>query len=56
VAEAATAGFRLELAARGRGESQLEVWAVLKDESREPLGRIVVQTGRRGLLQALRRG
>jgi len=55
VAEAATSGFRLELAARGRGESQLEVWAVLKDESREPLGRIVVQTGRRGLLQALRR-
>lgn len=56
VAEAATAGFRLELAARGRGESELEVWAVLKDESREPLGRIVVQTGRRSLLQALRRG
>jgi predicted SAM-dependent methyltransferase len=56
VTEAPTAGFRLELAARGRGESQLEVWAVLKDESREPLGRIVVQTGRRGLLQALRRG
>jgi SAM-dependent methyltransferase len=55
VAEAATAGFRLELAARGRGESELEVWAVLKDESREPLGRIIVQTGRRGLLQALRR-
>jgi predicted SAM-dependent methyltransferase len=56
VAEAATAGFRLELAARGRGESRLDLWALLEDESREPLGRIVVQTGRRGLLQALRRG
>jgi hypothetical protein len=53
--EAATAGFRLELAAKGRGESQLEVFAVLKDESREPLGRIVVRTSRRGLLDVLRR-
>jgi hypothetical protein len=44
-AEAATAGFQLELKAQGSGESQLEVWAVLDDDSREPLGRIVVRTG-----------
>lgn len=54
-AEAASAGFRLELAAKGRGESRLEVFVVLKDESREPLGRIVVRTSRRGLLDVLRR-
>jgi SAM-dependent methyltransferase len=56
VAEAATAGFQLELAASGRGESHLEVFAVLKDETREPLGRIVVKSERRGFLGALRRG
>jgi SAM-dependent methyltransferase len=56
VAEAATAGFQLELAAKGKGESQLEIFAVLKDDSREPLGRIVVKAGKRGLLGALRRG
>jgi len=53
---AATSGFQLELIADGRGESQLEVFAVLKDDSREPLGRIVVKAERRGLLGALRRG
>jgi predicted SAM-dependent methyltransferase len=56
IAEAATCGFELELVAGGRGESQLEVFAVLKDDSREPLGRIVVKAERRGLLGALRRG
>jgi predicted SAM-dependent methyltransferase len=55
VAEATTAGFRLELAPQGKGESELEVWALLKDGSREPLGRVVVKTGRRGLLHSLRR-
>jgi hypothetical protein len=55
VVEAATAGFRLELMAQGGGESQLEVWAVLKDDSREPLGRILVRAPRRSLLDALRR-
>lgn len=54
-AAAASAGFRLELAAKGRGESELQVLAVLQDESREPLGRIVVRTSRRGLLDVLRR-
>jgi len=55
VAEAASAGFRLELMAEGSGGSQLEVWAVLEDESREPLGRIAVKATRRGLLDAVRR-
>jgi predicted SAM-dependent methyltransferase len=54
--EAATAGFRLDLAARGRGESRLEVRVVLKDGSREELGEVVVKAGRRGLLDAFRRG
>jgi predicted SAM-dependent methyltransferase len=53
---AATSGFALELIAGGRGKSQLEIFAVLKDDSREPLGRIVVKAERRGLLGALRRG
>ncbi len=56
LAEAATAGFQLDLAALGKGESQLEVWALLKDESREPLGHVVVKADRRGLLDAFRRG
>jgi hypothetical protein len=56
IAEAATCGFELELVAGGRGESQLEVFAVLKDDSREPLGRILVKAERRRLLGALRRG
>jgi predicted SAM-dependent methyltransferase len=53
---AATSGFQLELIAGGRGESQLELFAVLNDESREPLGRILVKAERRSLLGALRRG
>ena len=53
--EAATAGFRLDLAARGKGESRLEVRAVLKDGSREELGEVVVKAGRRSLLDAFRR-
>jgi hypothetical protein len=56
VGEAATAGFQLELAASGKGVSQLDVFAVLQGEEREPLGRIVVKSERRGLLGALRRG
>jgi SAM-dependent methyltransferase len=56
VAEAAHAGFELELMAKGRGESHLDVFAVLQDDRREPLGRIVVRTERRGLRGALRRG
>jgi predicted SAM-dependent methyltransferase len=57
VPDAGTAcGFRLELEAKGSGASQLEVWVVLADDSREPLGRISVKAGRRGLLDAIRRG
>jgi hypothetical protein len=56
LAEAATAGFRIELAAHGSGESELEVRVRLKDESRERLGLVLVRAGRRGLLDALRRG
>ena len=56
VAEAATAGFRLELRARGSGESQLEVWAVLDDKSREPLGRILVRAARGAQSDSTRRG
>ncbi|MBS1880854.1 MAG: hypothetical protein JST31_15190 [Actinobacteria bacterium] len=37
---AASCGFRLELEAAGSGESQLELFALLEDETREPLGRI----------------
>jgi len=55
LAGAARAGFALELLARGRGESELDVFAVLADERREPLGRVVVRAERRGLLGALRR-
>lgn len=54
--EAATAGFRIELAADGSGESELEVRVRLRDESRERLGRVLVRAGRRGLLDTLRRG
>jgi hypothetical protein len=56
VTAAATSGFRLELVAKGRGESRLDLFAALEDESREPLGRILVKTSRRSLLGALRRG
>jgi hypothetical protein len=48
VAGAGTCGFRLELQAQGEGESQLEVHAVLEDESRKPLGRVLVKTGAGG--------
>lgn len=48
VAGAGTSGFRLELRAHGDGESQLEVHAVLEDESRQPLGRVLVTTGAGG--------
>ena len=56
VPEAATAGFRIELAAHGSGESELEVRVRLKDESSERLGRVLVRAGRPGLLDTLRRG
>jgi hypothetical protein len=56
VPEAATAGFRIELAAQGSGESELEVRVQLQDESRERLGRVLVKAGRRSLLDTLRRG
>lgn len=55
VPEAATAGFRIELAAQGSGESELEVRVQLQDESRERLGRVLVKAGRRSLLDTLRR-
>ncbi|MGH2940279.1 MAG: hypothetical protein ACRDPE_19405 [Solirubrobacterales bacterium] len=38
---AATCGFRIELAGEGHGHSLLELFAVLEDETREPLGRIL---------------
>ncbi|HXS47675.1 MAG TPA: hypothetical protein VN756_09460 [Solirubrobacterales bacterium] len=56
LAEAATAGFRIELAAQGSGESELEVRVLLQDESRERLGRVLIKAGRRSLLDTLRRG
>jgi hypothetical protein len=56
VSEAATCGFRLDLAAQGKGKSDLEVWALLADGGRELLGRIVVKANRRRLFDALRRG
>jgi len=37
---AAGCGFRIELAGEGQGESLLELFAVLEDETHEPLGRI----------------
>jgi predicted SAM-dependent methyltransferase len=54
--EASTAGFKVSMEAQGKGESQLTVWALLKDETREALGRIVVKSARRGFLGGLRRG
>jgi predicted SAM-dependent methyltransferase len=54
--EASTAGFKLSMEAQGKGESELNVWALLEDETREPLGRIVVKSARRSLLGSLRRG
>jgi len=41
---AQTSGFRLELVANGAGESQLDLYAVLEDDSREPLGRILCRS------------
>jgi hypothetical protein len=41
---AATCGFRLELVGEGSGQSSLELFAVLEDESREPLGRILCRS------------
>jgi hypothetical protein len=40
LARSATAGFRIELAPRGSGESELQVWVQLEDDTREPLGRV----------------
>ena len=40
---AASSGFRLEMVAEGSGHSLLEIFAVLEDESREPLGRVLVR-------------
>lgn len=54
--EAATAGFRIELAAEGRGESELEVRVRLKDESYQRLGRVHVRADGSGLMETLRRG
>jgi hypothetical protein len=45
-AESASAGFQFVMQAEGRGGSRLELWALLADDSREPLGRIVVEAGR----------
>lgn len=42
--DASSSGFRLELAADGQGESQLDLYAVLEDESREPLGWILCRS------------
>ena len=52
---AANSGFQIDLAASGKGESQLEVWALLEDGSREPLGRVVVKANPRRLSGASRR-
>jgi hypothetical protein len=41
---AATCGFRLELVGEGNGQSRLELFAVLEDETREPLGRILCRS------------
>jgi hypothetical protein len=41
---ATSCGFRLELEGAGRGQSRLELFAVLEDETREPLGRILCRS------------
>ncbi|HEY2055028.1 MAG TPA: hypothetical protein VGH14_13940 [Solirubrobacterales bacterium] len=41
---AATCGFRIELAGAGHGHSLLELFAVLEDGTREPLGRILCRS------------
>jgi predicted SAM-dependent methyltransferase len=53
--EAATTGFKLSMEAQGKGESRLNVSALLEDETRQPLGRIAVKSARRGFLSGLRR-
>jgi hypothetical protein len=40
LAGSATSGFRIELAPRGSGRSELRVWVRLEDESSEPLGQV----------------
>lgn len=55
LAGAGAPGFRIELAARGCGESELKVWARLEDDSRELLGRVTtLVAGPRGLPDAAR--
>lgn len=41
---AGSCGFRVELAGEGQGESTLELFAVLEDQTREPLGRILCRS------------
>jgi hypothetical protein len=41
---AAASGFRIELVGDGQGESMLELFAVLEDQTREPLGRILCRS------------
>ena len=41
---AADCGFRIELAGEGQGESLLELFAVLDDQTHEPLGRILCRS------------
>lgn len=43
-AGAAASGFRIELVGEGEGESLLELFAVLEDQTREPLGRILCRS------------
>lgn len=41
---AAASGFRIELVGEGQGESVLELFAVLEDQTREPLGRTLCRS------------
>lgn len=41
---AAACGFRLELVGEGSGQSRLELFALLEDETREPLGEILCRS------------
>jgi hypothetical protein len=41
---AASCGFRIELLGEGEGQSLLELFAVLEDQTREPLGRILCRS------------
>lgn len=49
------AGFRLTLAAEGKGEDELVLMSVLEDGTRIPLGAVRVKLWRRGLLPSRRR-